>query len=382
MVILQSCDNYDYPEVLRNVRAIFDGSGGIGSIVKPGMKVALKPNLIGRKKPEEAATTHPSVLKAVAELCKEAGAEVIVCESPGGVYDRSALKSIYRVTGIEAAASEAGAELNFDTSVTKVENPEGMYLKTLEILSPLASADIVINLAKLKTHGMMVYTGAMKNMFGAIAGVGKAEYHFKMPDYDSFANTVIDIFLSVKPSFSIIDAVEGMHRDGPTAGDPYHAGMLMGSENAFELDRVAVDMIGADISRVPMARMAVKRGLMPESVDAIEIKGDVTLQMAREKCKDFVVKYNDDNLRLHFSDGVLGRAMEKMMKPRPVFTKACRSCGECMRNCPVKAITVEKGKRAEVDLNKCIRCYCCQELCPFKAVKIKKTFIGKIAGKL
>jgi uncharacterized protein (DUF362 family)/Pyruvate/2-oxoacid:ferredoxin oxidoreductase delta subunit len=382
MVILQNCDNYEYSEVYRNVKEIFDACGGIETIVSPGMKVALKPNLIGRKKPEEAATTHPSIVRAVAELCKEAGGSVMICESPGGVYDKGALRSIYKATGIEEAAELSGAELNYDTSVTKVENPDGMYLKTLEILTPLAGADIVINLAKLKTHGMMVYTGAMKNLFGAIAGVGKAEYHFKMPDYDSFANTVIDIYLSVKPCFNIIDAVEGMHRDGPTAGDPYHAGILMGAADAFELDRVALDMIGAELGRVPMGRMAVARGLMAENVQDIDVRGDVSLKKAEERCRDFVVKYNDGNTRLHFSDGVLGRAMEKMMKPKPVFTKDCRSCGECMRNCPVKAITVEKGKRATADLDKCIRCYCCQELCPFKAVKIKKPLVGRIAGKL
>ena len=94
------------------------------------------------------------------------------------------------------------------------------------------------------------------------------------------------------------------------------------------------------------------------------------------------MKYNDDCSRLHFSDGFLGKIMSKMVKPKPVFTKKCRSCGECARLCPVKAITVEKGKRAKADLDKCIRCYCCQELCRFKAVKIKKSPVTKLAQKL
>ena len=95
----------------------------------------------------------------------------------------------------------------------------------------------------------------------------------------------------------------------------------------------------------------------------------------------FVVKYNDDAERLHFSDGFLGSVVEGLLKPRPEFTKKCRSCGECAKLCPVGAITVEKGKRAKADLKKCIRCYCCQELCPAKAVKIKKTFVSKLVGK-
>ena len=382
MVVLESCASYEYDAVKTAVKAIFDACGGIGKLVAPGTKVALKPNLVAKRKPEEAATTHPSVLRAVAELCVEAGGSVIVCESPGGVYDKAILKGLYKGTGIEEAALSAGAELNYELSVTKVDNPDGMYMKTLEILTPLAEADVVINLAKLKTHGMMVYTGAVKNMFGAIPGIGKAEYHFKMPDYASFANMVIDIFLSVKPAFSIIDGVVGMHKDGPTAGDPFEAGLLIGGDNAFETDRVALDLIGARTERVPMAKEAIARGLMPESIDAVELCGNIALADARKRLAGFVVKYNDDCSRLHFSDGFLGKIMSKMVKPKPVFTKKCRSCGECARLCPVKAITVEKGKRAKADLDKCIRCYCCQELCRFKAVKIKKSPVTKLAQKL
>ena len=121
---------------------------------------------------------------------------------------------------------------------------------------------------------------------------------------------------------------------------------------------------------------------MSEDIAEVEIKGGCDIERARTLAKGFVVKYNDSNSRLHFSDGIVGRAMEKLIKPRPVFTKACRSCGKCAMHCPVKAITVEKGKRAKADLNICIRCYCCQELCPFKAVKIKKTLAARIAQKI
>ncbi|MBO7407827.1 MAG: DUF362 domain-containing protein [Clostridia bacterium] len=382
MVVIEKCASYDRDAVKTAVMAIFDACGGIEKLVGPGTKVALKPNLVAKRKPEEAATTHPAVLQAVAELCAEAGGIVTVCESPGGVYDKTILKGLYKGTGIEDAALAAGAELNYDLSVTKVDNPEAMFQKTPEILTPLAEADVVINLAKLKTHGMMVYTGAVKNLFGAIPGIGKAEYHFKMPDYASFANTVIDIFLAVKPAFSIIDSVVGMHKDGPTAGEPFEAGLLLGGANAFEVDRVALDLISARTERVPMAKEAISRGLMPADIDEVELAGDISLAEARKRLSGFVVKYNDDCSRLHFSDGFLGKIMSKMVKPKPVFTKKCRSCGECARLCPVKAITVEKGKRAKADLDKCIRCYCCQELCRFKAVKIKKSAITKLAQKL
>ena len=128
MVVLESCASYEYDAVKTAVKAIFDACGGIGKLVAPGTKVALKPNLVAKRKPEEAATTHPSVLRAVVELCVEAGGSVIVCESPGGVYDKAILKGLYKGTGIEEAALSAGAELNYELSVTKVDNPDGMYM--------------------------------------------------------------------------------------------------------------------------------------------------------------------------------------------------------------------------------------------------------------
>lgn len=375
MVFLQACDTYKRETVLARMQEIFEVHGGIGQYARPGVRVVIKPNMVSKKKPEEAVTTHPSLVWACAKLCKEAGADVVIAESPGGLYDKVILKALYRVCGMEEAAKDSGAELNWDTSVTHISNPEGLYLKSLDILTPLAQADVIINIAKLKTHGMMAYTGAVKNMFGSIAGIAKAEYHCKMPSYDAFADTILDIYGAVCPQLSIIDGIVSMHKDGPTAGEPIQTSVLISSPDAFAADRVALACIKADPQRIPMMRAAWRRNLLPVEFGEISVEGCGVETVQTGK---FVMKYNDDCARLHFSDGFLGRMLLSVLKPRPVFTKKCRSCGECERCCPVKAIRVEKGKRAVVNLDKCIRCYCCQELCPFKAVKIKKTLIGKV----
>ena len=155
-------------------------------------------------------------------------------------------------------------------------------------------------------------------------------------------------------------------------------GVLISSVNGYEADRVAVACIQADPKRIPMMRAMVRRGKISADLNAIQVTGT---SIESVTCKKFVMKYNDDCANLHFSDGFLGKMLQLALKPRPVFTKKCRSCGECARCCPVKAIEIEKSKRAKVDLEKCIRCYCCQELCPFKAVKIKKTLLGKVVTK-
>ena len=377
MVFIQKCDSYDEELILAKVREIFDAHGGIETFAGPGRKVAIKPNLISAIEPSKAATTHPSLVWAAAKLCREAGAEVTIVESPGGPYDRPYLKRTYKVAGMEDAAEKSGAELNYDVSTTKVENPDAMFMKNPDILTPLAQADTVISISKLKTHGMMAYTGAVKNLFGAIAGIEKAEYHMKMSDYDQFANCIIDIYGSVGVSLNILDAVVGMDRDGPTAGDPKKMDFLMSGRDAFEVDMAAVRAIKADPQRIPILRNAIKRGLCPASADEIEY---CALRPADVEVPDFRINYNEQQLRLHFIDGKKGELFTKLIRPRPVFHSAkCRSCGICAKNCPAKVITIVKGKGARVDLSGCIRCYCCQELCPFKAVTIKRPLINKIA---
>ena len=145
MVLLQACDTYDRDRILGCMEAIFQAHGGVSRFAGPGKCVAIKPNLVAKKHPEEAATTHPALVWACAKILVEAGARVVIAESPGGLYDKSVLKSLYRVCGIEEAAQNSGAELNFDTSVTHVQNPEGLYLKQLDVLTPLAQADCIIN---------------------------------------------------------------------------------------------------------------------------------------------------------------------------------------------------------------------------------------------
>lgn len=381
MVYLQPCASYEKELVLEKVRELFAQHGGIEQYASPGRNVVIKPNLVARRKPDTAATTHPTLVWAVAKLCVEQGANVTIAESPGGLYDAAALKSVYQGCGIAQAAEEAGATLNYDTSVTHVDNCEdAMYLKHLDLITPVAKADTVISLSKLKTHGMMVYTGAVKNTFGCIAGLEKAEYHFKMSDYDEFANCIIDIHLASKVSLNIVDAVIGMERDGPTSGDPRHVGLLISSPDAFHADLAAVGVMDVNPMRVPVLKNAIARGLCPASLSELEAAGLVSgSALADVAVPDFVVKYNDDYKNLHFVGNFWGDLVSRLVRPKPVFDKKkCKSCGECAKCCPAKVITVEKGKVARADLRKCIRCYCCQELCPFHAVSIKKPLINKL----
>ena len=372
-VCLSSCKNYSPEELKRALLKIFADLGGIEKYVSAGTKIVLKPNLVMGKSPAAGATTHPEFIRQLAIILKEHGAELFIAESPGGPYTPARLNAVYNACEITEAAAEAGIVLNYKTETVKKENPGGKLLKTIELIKPLAEADFIINLPKPKSHGQMIYTGAVKNMFGAVAGVYKADYHLRMSEYDTFADAIIDIYLCVKPRLTIMDAVVGMDGNGPTGGTPRHIGLICAGEDAFALDLAMLGILGLDPQKAPVMKQGMLRNLCPDNISGIEIRG--------ENPKDFFI---DD---FHFPAAAevsffhstfLFRPFERFFRPYPVFMGGlCVSCGECARVCPAEIIKMKDGKPC-ADLEKCVRCFCCQELCPAGAVEIKRSFIHRI----
>lgn len=369
LVSIVRCTRYEREAVNLALRNTFENLGGVEKYIKRGMRVALKVNLVMKKRPEEAATTHPILVGELARIIKSAGAEAVIIDSPGGPYTPARLKDIYSAAGMEGVADEVGVHLNYDTSDCEVSNPQGKYIKKLKILKPLVDADLVINLPKLKTHGQMVYTGAVKNMFGAIAGTSKVEYHFNMKEYDKFADALIDIFLSTKPALNIMDAVVGMEGPGPTAGRPKDIGVILASENAFDLDLAAVNIVNLAAESVPVLKNAIARSLCEADISKIDIVGE---KLQDVRVKEFDVPAMEGLREIRFYKIPFLNSLSGLMLSKPVFIKdKCIGCGECMRSCPPKAI-VMKNRKPVVKLSKCIRCFCCQELCPAKAVEIRR----------
>lgn len=373
IVSIERCADYDMENVYAAVEKVIEHLGGWKHFIKPGKKVVIKPNLLMFKKPEEAATTHPSIVQAVITQVQKAGGIVTIAESPGGPYNHAMLRHVYKATGMERVADETGAILNYDLRVTHVHQEQSKYIKQMEAIKPLVEADIIINLPKLKTHTMMTYTGAIKNMFGAVAGTAKADLHLRMPDYDKFADSLIDIYLGVKPTINLMDAIDGMEGYGPTNGNPRCLGFIMASADGFTLDATAVKVIQLPLEKVPVLRNAKDRGLLDED---IKILGELIENIVVD---DFSIPALNDAARNDkFSRGVM-KKLKPWLRPRPVIQNdICVQCGNCARNCPPKVITMEKGKKPYIDYSGCIRCFCCHELCAHNAITIHRNLISKM----
>lgn len=373
-IYLARCSSYDQAAVDLAVSQIFAGLQLPADLFLPGQKVFLKVNLLMKKKPEEAVTTHPAVVSAVARHFVERGLRVVIGDSPGGPFTPNLLKGIYRTTGMEKAAAQSGSELNYNVQSLTVANPHGRLIKSLTVCQAMWEADHLINLAKLKTHGMMVYTGAVKNLFGVVPGLLKAEYHLKMPEEKNFARLLVDICELIRPSLSIIDGIVAMDGAGPSGGSPFPMQVLLGGTNPYALDLLASQMIGLAQKDVPYLHDAGEAGLLPDLAE-IEVVGEPWEKFQTGKFQ--IPPHQDVQFLKNKLPQWLGSGINKLLTPWPEFIHAkCTRCGICRDNCPPQVITMtESGPVA--DLSGCIRCFCCQELCPARAVAIKRPWLTR-----
>ena len=374
-VAIVPCASYDPALCRAALEELIAKAGGL-DWVRPGMRVGVKANLVSAMAPESAATTHPALVKALADIIREHGAVPVVGDSPGGLYNAAHLNRVYAVSGMD----RTGAELNRDFSTREIQLPEGKICKTASVTGWLLDCDAVINFAKLKSHGMMGLSAAAKNLFGTVPGTMKPEYHFRFPDPADFANMLVDLDEYWKPRLHLVDAVTAMEGNGPTAGSPKAVGCLLAGENPHAIDLLCAKLIGLDPGTVPTLRAAQARGLCPEALEELSIEGP---------WRDFVTQgfqIITERNGLQFQNlaggGKRGELFSKfvarVIAARPGVEKAlCVGCRKCEQICPAKAITM-KNRRPAVDRKACIRCFCCQEFCPKGAMKVKRPPLARL----
>ncbi len=374
VVAVKKCYSYQAAELAEKLDLLLEQLGGLASFISAGDRVLFKTNLLLGKAPEAAVTTNPEFIRALAKKVKALGAEVIIADSPGGPFNESLLKRAYQKSGLLKLAAEEDLELNYNTDSKKQVYSAGKINKSFQLADYLEDADLIINLPKLKTHGLTMYTGAVKNLFGCIPGVLKAEYHLRMQSVYDFSRMLNDLAGLVAPELTIMDAVVGMEGEGPSNGEPREFNYLLASTSPYYLDLAAVRLLGIEPEeRVPSIKAGLEDGFIKK--ENLELRGDQLKALADVEIPKIEKENNllDSKLPDFLSD-----ILEKFLRPKPVFKKdKCVGCRTCAENCPPDAITM-LNNFPEVDLDECIRCFCCQELCPYDAVKIKYPLLAKL----
>lgn len=380
-VSIAKCRSYELEEVRAALLRALEPLGGL-DWVRPGMRVAVKTNLVTAAHPEAAATTHPAVLTALTELLAARGADVVIGDSPGGPYTAALVGHAYAAAGLQRCEA-AGARLNRNFAQTEARFDAAVSARTFVYTVYLDEADAIINVCKLKSHGMMGMSAAVKNLFGAIPGTVKPEYHFRFPEQRAFANMLVDLNEYFKPRLSIADAVIGMEGNGPTRGTPRPIGCLLASRSPYRLDLACAWLIGLTADDVPTLRVAAERGLAPETAEALSVAGDAPLAALR--VPDFARSNSSSDLQFRGGlPGPLGAAFGAVAKRALASVPACRTqdctgCGRCASVCPARAITMHDG-RPSIRRGVCIRCFCCQEFCPAGAMRVRRPLIARMLG--
>lgn len=370
---ITACGSYDEAEVSKSMGRLLDSIGGL-DWVKAGMRIAVKTNLLAGSAPERAVVTHPSVLSALCRLLIARGATVTVGDSPGGPFTEGHLRRVYRLSAMEQV-EQVGARLNRDVGQRDISFPGGRVLRQFTCTSWLTDADAIISCCKLKTHGMMGMSANVKNMFGAIPGTMKPEYHFRFPGHREFADMLVDIHEYLRPRLYVTDAVVGMEGNGPSSGTPRKIGALLAGKDPYGLDLLCAHLIGLAPGQVPTITAAVERGLCSRDFDRTALAGDPEPFVQ----KDFK---NIRQLRgIEFGDNLPGWLVplgRMALQARPKASrKTCIGCGKCGQVCPAQAITMVK-KYPVIDTEACIRCFCCQEFCPEGAMKVHRPLAARL----
>ncbi len=367
-VMAYKAESYEQELINETIEKIFTQWKGAEELT-PHTKVTIKPNLLMKRDPSQATTTHPSLIKGVVQALNKRGVtQITIADSPGGMYTKGALLPIYQTCGMTDAAE--GCTLNTDTGYKSVENPNGMLIKTFNIINPVADADVVISVAKLKTHAMTTMSGGVKNLFGCVPGLQKPEFHYQFPENHNFCQMLVDLAETARPKLTIVDAVVAIEGDGPSAGTPRQVGTIFGCESPYPLDLAMAHMIGIDPMSVATIEHSIHQGLCPKDFSEIEIIGDGyhiinDFELPASKPLDFTQHIPG------FLKPLAAFLRKKVFATRPVIrTKDCIGCGKCAESCPAKTIDIVERK-AIIHYQKCIQCFCCHEMCPVKAIDIE-----------
>lgn len=373
------CADYENGSVLRALETGIRLLGGLDRFVKAGRRILLKPNMLAADVAERCVTTHPSVLRAVGQMCLDAGASATFGDSPALARQ----SSVARKSGLGEAAAALGIEMADFTVARTVAHPDGVQNKRFEVAEAALEADGIISLCKLKTHGLTRMTGAVKNVFGCVPGLEKAKFHMRLPDPDRFGRMLVDLAALVRPRLHVMDAVMAMEGNGPRGGRPRQVGLLLVSDDPVALDATACRLIGLDPAYVPTNPAGEAAGLGVAAADRIEIVGE---RLADVTVKGFdVVAKRPSALP---SRGIM-RLLRDHIVPKPVIVaEQCSRCGQCVQVCPTDPKSVDWLVRTDGAIDRarppkhhyatCIRCYCCQELCPESAIVIKTPWLGRL----
>lgn len=368
-VFLAKCESYDSEKIKELLSRGLDALS-IGNDYFLDKNLLLKPNLLSDKSPDHAVTTHPEFVRAVGELFKERGQKFDIGDSPGATL--VTIGKLWDITGMQEVADSLGKEMvNFTSfNVKNIEAKRSPFISEVPVSNVLEKYDGIVNLPKMKTHSLMGFTGAVKNLYGLVPGFYKVNCHKLANKAVHFADILVYIYQNFKPMLNIIDGILGMEGNGPAAGEPRELKTILMGTDAIAVDVVMASLMGINLKNDPLFKAFKRFGIEVPELSEIEILGDSFESLTPENFK--LSKASKMNYLPAWAMNIIGKLL--WVYPEMVEDK-CTVCKLCAKGCPVDAITFT-DKVAVVDRKKCISCFCCTEICPSNAVKFDYSYLA------
>lgn len=357
------CYTYEPEKVYE---AIKEALRRLDFVVPENKTVLLKPNILSQNKPAQHTITHYSVVAALCRILRERNCRILIGEYIS-FYENGLTRKPFETSNIKSVADKYGAQLiAFEEEKLVKIKPAAVRFGELYIPEVLLKADVIINVCKLKTHGTIRLSGAIKNMFGCLPGGYKQKIHTWVNNEFQLAEVFVAIHKLVQPTLSIMDAIVGLD-GGPSAiGKPVETATILAASNAAALDATACRMIGYNVQNIPTLLCAEKMGLI-DNYNDIEVLGKIETVKFKKLVNAAVGRRFDQN-----------SIFVNHTYVNPVIIKGkCMSCLKCMEECPVNAIKIRDGK-VVIENNLCIKCYHCLFTCQHEAVGIVSSSTNKL----
>ena len=260
-----SVNGAEYADVVREAVKLL---GGMDQFVRPGNKVVVKPNIGWDRSPEQAANTHPLVVKTLVELALEAGASEVK------VFDHTCneKRRCYKNSGIADAVKslkqkKARYEYIDDRKFVPVDITDGISLTRWDIYKDALTADCYINVPVAKHHGLSSLTLGLKNSMGVIGG-----YRGRL--HQNIGQNLADLATVIRPQLTVIDATRMLMKNGPQGGrisDVKQMDTVIASRDPVAADALATTMFGLAPEDIASTVAAHSMGLGQMDLDKMNL---------------------------------------------------------------------------------------------------------------
>lgn len=323
------------------------------------IKILLKPNLLQSSPPEKGVTTHPEFLRyTIRSLRKYTDAELFLADSPGANFEK--YHKILETTGIGKVCEDENIRIYRVESFPPVRNNDFVYSGIAD------EADLIVNLAKLKTHSLTGLTMCVKNFFGLIPGTSKVGYHRKYPDGVDLGAAIYELYKIFEgKSLNLLDGIIAHEGEGPSRGTPVKVGLVAASSGAASIDIAITKLLG------------FKAEFCTTNISALRDISENEIKIVSDRKFDITLKKPVSTRRAYLPDFLKKYVAEKIYVKPEIIREKCIKCLLCLKSCYADAIKYDGGV-VKIDKNACKECFCCYEVCESDAIKLKRSVMHRI----